>query len=243
MTVGYPAVTLWPRRGSTGALGRAGNGPSRTLQARPEHGGGNGYSSRGQRECDHAGRRQRAHQVFVSATVVGILCSLTPSAGSASPDFAPPPVAGIVVIRGEVVTASTGADSMSWLDRVNTIRTGAGLPPVTENPAWTQGIRNHLTYLSRTPAVYLTGEYAERAHGEPGESLLHASRSSRGEPEQPHLRREQQRRGGHQRLAAGAVSRNRHSPPGPHSGRVCTRPSNRSGRARRDRRTPADAGH
>lgn len=60
---------------------------------------------------------------------------------------------------------SATATLPAWLDRINQIRTAAGLPPVTENAAWTTGIDNHLTYLEKTPDSYQQGQHAN-AHTE-----------------------------------------------------------------------------
>jgi hypothetical protein len=49
-----------------------------------------------------------------------------------------------------------------WLGEINRYRVAAGLAPVTDNPAWSQGLQNHLTYLRFTPAGYFTGEYQNR---------------------------------------------------------------------------------
>ncbi len=48
---------------------------------------------------------------------------------------------------------------------MNSIRTGAGLRPVTNNSSWTLGIAHHLKYLENTPAAFRTGQY-ESAHTE-----------------------------------------------------------------------------
>ncbi|MFN8040870.1 MAG: fibronectin type III domain-containing protein [Acidimicrobiales bacterium] len=46
-----------------------------------------------------------------------------------------------------------------WIDVVNWYRAGAGLPAVTDNPVWSDGIRKHLDYLNNTPLQYFTGPY------------------------------------------------------------------------------------
>jgi hypothetical protein len=75
--------------------------------------------------------------------------------------------AGTVIIG--LAAAATGPASASitatarartWLQEINYYRVGAGLKPVTANPAWNRGILNHLRYLAYTPKKYLTGEYA-----------------------------------------------------------------------------------
>jgi hypothetical protein len=50
--------------------------------------------------------------------------------------------------------------SADWLGEVNYYRLAAGLPPVQEDAAWDQGIRDHLVYLAKTSPRYLTGAYA-----------------------------------------------------------------------------------
>jgi hypothetical protein len=47
-----------------------------------------------------------------------------------------------------------------WLATINYWRAATGLPPVTDNPAWDQGLLNHFIYLKKTPAQYMTGQYA-----------------------------------------------------------------------------------
>jgi hypothetical protein len=64
------------------------------------------------------------------------------------------PAAGALVrVPGHVV-------SRDWLGEVNYYRVAAGLAPVREEKAWDRGIRDHLVYLAKTPARYLTGAYA-----------------------------------------------------------------------------------
>ncbi len=57
-------------------------------------------------------------------------------------------------------SASSPAKARTWLQEVNYYRVGAGLKPVTDNKAWDKGILNHLRYIAKTPAKYLTGQYA-----------------------------------------------------------------------------------
>ncbi|MGN6216113.1 MAG: CAP domain-containing protein [Solirubrobacterales bacterium] len=52
-----------------------------------------------------------------------------------------------------------------WLGRVNEIRLGSQLPPVSENSSWSAGIAAHLRYLALTGPEYRTGEY-QSAHTE-----------------------------------------------------------------------------
>jgi len=61
--------------------------------------------------------------------------------------------------------ATAGAPTPSWLAQINYWRQHAGVPPVTDQPAWDIGIEHHLRYLEKTPASYRTGQYAS-AHTE-----------------------------------------------------------------------------
>lgn len=79
----------------------------------------------------------------------------------------------------------------TWLDRLNEVRTASGVAAVTENPAWTQGITQHLTYLVNTPPGYLTGQYAN-AHTE--------------NPASPYYTTEGALEGGRSDLASGTTS-------------------------------------
>jgi len=63
-----------------------------------------------------------------------------------------------VVAAGGPAQATTAVPA--WLARVNAIRVASGLNPVSDNPAWDTGLRHHLTYLDKTPAALITGEYA-----------------------------------------------------------------------------------
>ena len=71
---------------------------------------------------------------------------------------------------GPGATAATPAVlelSSSWLETMNFYRTSSGLPPVVEEPAWSAGIANHLTYLANTPPEYRTGTYANAHYENP----------------------------------------------------------------------------
>ena len=81
-------------------------------------------------------------------------------------------VAAVVVITPAALASSSrshpaasAASTPAWLAEINSFRTADGLSPVTDNPAWDLGIKHHLTYLQRTPAQYMTGQYAS-AHTE-----------------------------------------------------------------------------
>jgi uncharacterized protein YkwD len=58
------------------------------------------------------------------------------------------------------VSGARAVVSADWLGEVNYYRVAAGLAPVGEDAAWDQGIRNHVAYLAKTPARYMTGTYA-----------------------------------------------------------------------------------
>jgi hypothetical protein len=47
-----------------------------------------------------------------------------------------------------------------WLAEVNRYRAASGLPAVTSNPAWDQGLLDHLTYLEDTPLSLMSGPFA-----------------------------------------------------------------------------------
>jgi hypothetical protein len=47
----------------------------------------------------------------------------------------------------------------AWLSTINLYRTAAGLPAVSDRPAWDLGLEHHLTYLQSTPLQYRTGRY------------------------------------------------------------------------------------
>lgn len=98
--------------------------------------------------------------------------------------FSPGAVASVRAARDAV--PEQAAASQTWLERINQIRTASGLAPVTENPAWTDGIRKHLTYLENTPPELMTGPYANAHSENPAspyytpEGALEASRSNLG---------------------------------------------------------------
>ena len=77
-----------------------------------------------------------------------------------------------------VTTASTAQaatqppstiSTQDWLGEVNYYRTGSRLQPVVDQPAWEQGIQDHLAYLARTPRQLFTGAY-QSMHTENPES-------------------------------------------------------------------------
>lgn len=49
--------------------------------------------------------------------------------------------------------------SPEWLNEINKYREAGGAGAVADEPAWTPGIDNHLTYLEATPSQYFTGPY------------------------------------------------------------------------------------
>jgi len=58
-----------------------------------------------------------------------------------------------------IAPAARSASAPAWLAVVNAYRAASGLVPVTENPSWSAGIADHLTYMARTPAAYFVGAY------------------------------------------------------------------------------------
>jgi hypothetical protein len=72
-------------------------------------------------------------------------------------------VLGLVGVVTGPATASTMAPvkGRTWLQEINYYRVGAGLRRVTNDRAWDRGMLNHLRYLAKTPAKYLTGQYAD----------------------------------------------------------------------------------
>jgi len=55
--------------------------------------------------------------------------------------------------------ARAATSAPAWLATINYWRAATGLPSVTDNPAWDQGLLNHFIYLQKTPAQYMTGQY------------------------------------------------------------------------------------
>jgi len=58
-----------------------------------------------------------------------------------------------------LATPAQSASAPAWLVAVNAFRASSGLTPVTENPAWSAGIADHLTYMARTSSAYFVGAY------------------------------------------------------------------------------------
>jgi hypothetical protein len=79
---------------------------------------------------------------------------------------------------GRTAIAAHRAKSPAWLDRINHIRHGSGLKPVKADAAWTRGIKLHLRYLAKTPAKYMTGQYAS-AHTENPQSPYYTKAGAR----------------------------------------------------------------
>jgi hypothetical protein len=71
----------------------------------------------------------------------------------------------LVAVLSLGAASSRAVSETDWLGRVNEVRQGSQLPPVSDNSAWSGGIAAHLRYLGLTPPSYLTGEYAD-AHTE-----------------------------------------------------------------------------
>ncbi|HEX4686124.1 MAG TPA: CAP domain-containing protein [Nocardioides sp.] len=89
-------------------------------------------------------RSRPAHAAAISVAVVVATCVAV--------------VVALPALTGSAA-AKPGGSTPAWLQRVNDVRTAAGVSPVSENPSWTLGIQHHLTYLEQTPASYRTGQY------------------------------------------------------------------------------------
>lgn len=59
-----------------------------------------------------------------------------------------------------IETPAPPAAGANWLEVMNYYRTTAGLAPVVEEPAWTDGQIKHIAYLKNTPASLISGQYA-----------------------------------------------------------------------------------
>lgn len=70
--------------------------------------------------------------------------------------------AGADVAPAAEIATPTATASPDWLTEINAYRTASGLNPVTNQPSWEQGLRNHFAYLANTPKSFLTGEYANQ---------------------------------------------------------------------------------
>lgn len=90
-----------------------------------------------------------------------------------------------VLIGSLGVLASVGAQASraadpDWLTTINYLRQAAGVPPVTDQPAWDAGIQHHLTYMEDTPASYMTGQYASLHIENPASPYYTADGASEG---------------------------------------------------------------
>ena len=61
---------------------------------------------------------------------------------------------------GQVQSPAQATAGASWLDTLNAYRAASGVAPVVDEPAWSDGIVDHLQYLAYTPAELRTGAYA-----------------------------------------------------------------------------------
>ena len=75
----------------------------------------------------------------------------------------PASAAGADVAPAAAFATPAATASPDWLTEINAYRTASGLNPVTNQPIWEQGLRNHFTYLTNTPKSYFTGDY-ENVH-------------------------------------------------------------------------------
>ena len=89
----------------------------------------------------------------------------TASLAKAPPGFAP--VASVV-------------GPNDWLAEVNFYRQASGLSSVVDQPSWDAGIQSHLTYLEKTPASYLTGQYQSRHTENPASPYYTAAGAKEG---------------------------------------------------------------
>lgn len=88
-------------------------------------------------------------------------------------------IGSLGVLASIGVQASSAADP-DWLTTINYWRQAAGLPPVTDQPAWDTGIQHHLTYIEDTPASYMTGQYASLHTENPASPYYTADGASEG---------------------------------------------------------------
>lgn len=65
----------------------------------------------------------------------------------------------LVLACALLVPAAHAGGGPRWLALINTYRQAAGLAPVSANPAWVRGIKDHLTYLEKTPKKFFEGPY------------------------------------------------------------------------------------
>jgi uncharacterized protein YkwD len=66
------------------------------------------------------------------------------------------------VAGGRAVAPAAAVNAPAWLREINRYRQAAGLAAVTAQAAWVTGIKDHLRYMARTPATYMTGPYASQ---------------------------------------------------------------------------------
>jgi hypothetical protein len=126
-------------------------------------------------------------RVCATAVAMFIVVAAVPQQASAVPTGVVPVVR--VMATPATVSSATTAGS-DWLSEVNTYRTATGLPPVSNQSSWEQGLRNHLAYLSSTPSAYFTGQY-QSAHTE--------------NPQSPYYTQDGATEGGRSDLYQGAV--------------------------------------
>ncbi len=112
--------------------------------------------------------------VATAAGLLGLALSLSSSSdASASPRFATRVAGGsrLTLSRGRAQSKAVGRRLQAsravpdWLATINRYRAAAGLPAVSDHPAWDVGLQRHLTYLASTPSQYFTGQY-QSAHTE-----------------------------------------------------------------------------
>jgi len=73
---------------------------------------------------------------------------------------------------------AVAARAAAWLREINKYRRATSIPAVQPNAGWVVGIRNHLRYMARTPARYLTGQYVS-LHTENPQSPYYTRRGAK----------------------------------------------------------------
>jgi hypothetical protein len=82
---------------------------------------------------------------------------------------------GHATLRSRV--APSGSD---WLGEINLYREAAGLNPVTAQVTWGGALADHLTYIEKTPDIYLTGTYVSENTENPSSPYFTAAGAQEG---------------------------------------------------------------
>ena len=64
--------------------------------------------------------------------------------------------------RARVVAPAAAVNAPAWLREINRYRLAAGLAAVTAQATWVTGIKDHLRYMAKSTATYMTGPYASQ---------------------------------------------------------------------------------